>query len=128
MLTMLARAAAWSAFAATIVLSVVPVGLRPHVMADKHYEHFTAYLIAAALFAMAYPRLREATSGALMLTICAGVLEIAQLWIAGRTSSLADFLFSTLGAWIGVAATIALLGAYGRMHAFAPLRDRRDKR
>jgi VanZ family protein len=98
----LIRAAAWLALLTIIVLSVVPGEIRPQTMHDKHFEHFAAYCITGGMFAAGYPRLRQVASYGIMLTLCAGSMEIVQLWIPGRTPAAGDFLASIVAAWIGL--------------------------
>jgi VanZ family protein len=104
MLLWLLRTIAWSVLLAIVVLSVVPGDLRPHVLSDKHFEHLDAYVVSGVLFALGYRQLRFAILFGMLLTICAAALELVQLGIIGRTSSLSDFLASSAGAWIGLAA------------------------
>jgi hypothetical protein len=68
MRTGLFRAAALLCVLGIMVLSLVPVALRPHVMADKYHEHFAAYLLCACCIALGYPRLRQVMASALILT------------------------------------------------------------
>jgi VanZ family protein len=100
------RIVTWCAFLMIVFLSVVPGGLRPHVMADKHIEHFAAYFITGCLFALAYPR--QLFLSCALLTACTAVLELVQLEIAGRTSSITDFAVSTYGACLGLLLTFLL--------------------
>jgi len=96
------RLATWSAILMLIVLSVVPGDLRPHLLADKHIEHLGAYLVTGYFSALAYPERRQLfASGALLATLAA-VLELAQLEVPGRTSSITDFAVSTCGAGLGL--------------------------
>lgn len=96
------RANAWLAVLSIVVLSTVPGDLRPHVMENSYYEHFTAYFIAASLLTVGYSRPMQLPAHWAMLTVCAGVLELIQLLIPGRTASIGDFAMGTIGAWIGV--------------------------
>jgi len=114
MLMTLVRAAAWSALLTIIVLSVVPGDMRPHVMPDNHYEHFTAYLITGCLYAAGYRRTRSVLLSGLMLTVCAAAMEILQLWIPGRNAAVADFASSTLGAWTGLGSICLVAAIRGR--------------
>jgi VanZ family protein len=97
------RSIAWMAILAIVMLSVVPGDMRPQVMSDKHFEHLAAYVITGILFALAYSQVRSIIFFGVLLTICAAMLEIAQLAIIGRTSSLSDFVAGSVGAWIGLA-------------------------
>lgn len=107
-LEMLARIAAWLAVLTTIVLSVVPGSMRPHVLGNDYAEHFVAYFVAGSLFAIAYQRAQQLLSSGVLLAICACSLEFVQLWIPGRTASIRDFEVSTIGAWIGLLAVVVV--------------------
>ncbi len=99
------RANAWLAVLAIMVLSMVPGDLRPHVMGNSYYEHFTAYFITASLLTVGYPRPMQLLANWALLTACAGMLEVIQFSIPGRTASVSDFAMGTIGAWIGVVFT-----------------------
>ncbi len=111
----LTRFGAWPALAAIIVLSVVPGTMRPHVLGNDRAEHFIAYLIVASLFAIGYLRPLQLLSSGLLLTLCAGALELAQLSIPGRLASPLDFLASTTGIWTGFLIVFAVRRIRGRV-------------
>jgi VanZ family protein len=94
--------AGWLAVLAILLLSVVPGDLRPHIMPSKHMEHFTAYLITALLLLSVNTVWWRVIIIAPSLMLYSGVLETVQLWIPGRTSSIADFAASSLGTWCAV--------------------------
>jgi VanZ family protein len=104
------RLAGWFVVLAIVVISVVPGRLRPDLLGEKHVEHLAAYLGAAMLLAAGYPRRSQLLLIGVLLSACSAALEIAQLWIPGRTASTADFAASSLGAWVGVA-MVCLFGA-----------------
>lgn len=108
----LARVAAWLAVLTIIVVSVVPGDMRPHALANAYAEHFAAYFIAGSLFAIGYQRPMQVLSSGVLLAICAGSLELAQLWIPRRTASASDFEVSTIGAWIGLLAVVVVRRAH----------------
>ena len=83
------------------VLSLVPNELRPHV-GPKLLEHFAAYFATSALLALAWPQ-RSAVF-VFALPAYSAALELAQMWVPGRTTSFADFAASALGAFVGVLA------------------------
>jgi VanZ family protein len=112
------RAIAWIAAFVIIVLSLVPGGLRPHVLEDKHFEHFAAYFVAGGLFAIGYPQVRLVIFLGVLLTLCSGIMEIAQLWIAGRTANFFDLIASASGTWIGLIAGWSLRSIY--FHVISP--------
>ena len=99
------RANAWLAMLIIVILSMVPGNLRPHVMGKSYYEHFTAYFITASLFTIGYSRPMQLLANLAMLTVCAGVLEVLQFSIPGRTASIGDFAMGTIGACIGIVVT-----------------------
>jgi hypothetical protein len=98
----LIRVAGWLAVLTIVALSVMPGQMRPDVLGEKHVEHVAAYFGTAMLLAIGYPRRSQLVLIGALLPACAGLLEIIQLGINGRTASIADFATSVLGAWIGV--------------------------
>jgi hypothetical protein len=82
-----------------VVLSVIPGSLRPHLLGNDASEHFVAYFVAGTLSALAYQRPMRLLSIGILLPICAGAMEFAQIWIPGRTPSAGDIAISTLGGW-----------------------------
>lgn len=102
-LALLVHALAWTSVGALIIVSVIPGEMRPHVMADKHYEHFAAYLLCAGWFGLRYRSFHQVVATGLMLATLSGFLEVIQAWVPGRTASLADWASSTSGAWCGLA-------------------------
>jgi VanZ family protein len=113
-LVMLARMGAWLAVLAIIVLSVVPGKMRPHILGNDYCEHFAAYFITGSLLAIGYLRPMQLLSSGVLLAICAGSLEFVQLWVPGRTASVADFAISTIGAWIGLLVIVVVRRAHER--------------
>jgi VanZ family protein len=103
------RAAGWLGLLAIVVISVVPRRLRPDVLGERHIEHFAAYPGVAVPLAAGYRGRYQPILIGLLPSACAGVLEIIQLWIDGRSSSVADFVVSSRHAWAGVV-TICLFG------------------
>jgi len=96
-----------------VVLSLIPGWARPQNVLGLpgEYEHLLAYMLTAGTLGLAY---RKATIRILLLTllvVCAALLEIAQIWVPGRTSQLIDFGASSIGASGGLltAAVIDLL-------------------
>ena len=116
---MLARAGAWPALLAIIVLSVVPGTMRPHLLGNDRAEHFVAYLIAGSLFATGYLRPSQLLLSGVLLTICAGALEVVQLLIPGRLASPRDFIASAAGIWTGFLVAVAIRRMHGRLFVIA---------
>jgi VanZ family protein len=110
------RLAGWFAVLVIVVLSVTPGQLRPDVLGEKHIEHLTAYMGTAMLLATGYPERSQSITIGILLSISSAILEVVQLGISGRSSSVADFVASSLGAWIGVAVICGLRVAVKRPH------------
>ena len=98
-----------------IVLSVMP--MRPHVLGNDYYEHFIAYFVTGGLLAVGYPRPLQRLSSGLLLAICAGSLELIQLRIPGRTSSVGGFVTAAAGAWTGILLVMLVKWAHERKFA-----------
>lgn len=108
------RVASWLAVLVIIILSVTPGQLRPDVLGEKHLEHLTAYMGTAMLLATGYPGRSQSIKIGVLLSLCSVILEIVQLGISGRSSSVADFAASSLGAWVGVVVIYGLRVAVKR--------------
>lgn len=97
-----ARLGFWLCVMIILYLSLVPGTLRPHTGASGHLEHFIAYAGTAALF-VPHASGRFALLGAAIgLSWLSGAVEIAQLWIPGRTGEIAGFIWSSAGAGLGL--------------------------
>jgi VanZ family protein len=101
----------------TIVLSVMPGKLRPHVLGNDYLEHVIAYFVTGGLLAVGYPRPLQWLSSGVLLAICAGALELIQLRIPGRTSSFGGFVTAAAGAWIGILMIVLVKWAHERKFA-----------
>jgi hypothetical protein len=101
MLQKILRLAAWGAVVAIGVLTLVPIGWRPHTGAPGHLEHAAAYVAAATLFSLAYPRRSLIVIIALFFIYAAG-LEIAQLYVPSRHAYVSDWIAKSFGALVGV--------------------------
>jgi VanZ family protein len=97
------RAGFWMCVLIILVLSLAPGSLRPHTAASGHVEHFIAYAGTGLMFA-AGARFRDVIFAGIGLSALSGVMELAQLYIPGRTGELPGFLWSSAGAWAGLAA------------------------
>jgi VanZ family protein len=98
------------------VLSLVPGELRPHTGAPGPLEHVAAYALAGALLTFGYNKHSQPFVIVLSLSLYAAILEIAQLWVPGRNSTVIDFAASSAGALIGSALAWIGLRA-GRLRA-----------
>jgi VanZ family protein len=90
------------------VLSLVPIQLRPHVLAVSQFEHVGAYFATAAAFAIALRKPREVIGVIVFLSLLAAALEVAQFWVPGRTSRISDWIAGTVGASAGVILVLGL--------------------
>jgi hypothetical protein len=84
-----------------IVLSVVPGDFRPHSGLPGIAEHFVFYLGGAGLLALGYEKWVSAGVVALVLSLAAVILELAQLVIPHREANLLDVFSSAAGAIVG---------------------------
>jgi VanZ family protein len=108
------RAVGWIIALSIVVLSLVPGRLRPHVLPNNYLEHFVAYLSIGCVFAAGYPARSHRIILGIMLAVGAGALEVAQLFIAGRTSSVEDFAAGVVGAWLGLGLPFVMQRLFGR--------------
>lgn len=97
----LARLTGGLAVLGIIVLSVIPGGNRPHSGLPGIAEHFVFYLGGAGLLALGYEKRVSAGVVALVLSLTAVILELAQLVIPHRDANLLDVLVSAAGAIVG---------------------------
>ena len=95
-----ARWAALTCIGLIIVLSTVSGNLRPHTGAPGNFEHAIAYAATGAVVAFGFSS-RPLTLVAAFFAILSGSLEIAQIWIPGRSAGWDNFVASTAGALAG---------------------------
>lgn len=126
---MITRVAGYLAVGVIIVLSLLPGNERPHTGASGHIEHITAYFITMFLLAAGHPQRRQQIIALCLLSICAGLMEIAQINIPGRTASIGDAVVSSIGAGFGLVAylLLSLKLSGGRRESLAQVRQTRDK-
>ena len=107
------RIAGWLCIGVLVVLSWIPREWEARTGLPGLIEHAIAYCGTAAIIASAYQDSRRwhLTAG---FVVVAGVLEVGQLWVPGRSSQVAGFAASSIGAIAGVflgrAAIIWLVG------------------
>ena len=92
-------------------LSWIPKDWEMRTGAAGQLEHLVAYAGTAGLLGLGFPRgpaWRLAL--ALALVLLAGILEIGQIWVPGRTAQVVDFAASAGGALLGLAAARSLAG------------------
>ena len=110
----LARVGAAVLALSIVLLSLVPSSMRAHILRSDHLEHFVAYLAVASLWTVGNRNSGKLLASGLLLAIGAGFLEVAQLWIPGRTASIVDFASSAIGAWVGLLLVIVVRRAHAR--------------
>jgi len=113
-LSILTRRGAGLTVLTIIVLSVMPGKMRPHILGNDYCEHFIAYFVAGGLLAIGYPRVLQSLWSGVLLAMCAGAMELAQVWIPGRTASAGGFVSAAIGAWIGIALVVVVRRALER--------------
>jgi VanZ family protein len=106
------RVLAWLALLAIVVVTLTPIGLRPHVM-PAIAERSLAFAVAGFLFALAYPRRIWVT----LVAVLGGavVLEVLQVLTPTRHGQLLDAASKVLGGCIGIAAGLVLLWLWSRI-------------
>jgi VanZ family protein len=103
---LLLRSAAICAWILLAVLSLVPGAERPHTGAPGNVEHALAYGLSGFVTALALSPARR-RHVAVALIVAAAVFEVLQIWIPGRGAAVDNWLASSLGGAIGVAAAYA---------------------
>jgi VanZ family protein len=103
-LARLLRWATWPCVVVLAVLSATPGDEMVRTGAPGFLEHLAGYAGAAGVAALGYgQRVSYCLIGALLIAY-AGLLEVGQLWVPGRTSRALDFAFSSAGVITAVAA------------------------
>jgi VanZ family protein len=97
------RVGFWLCVLIIIGLSVAPGPMRPHTPASGHVDHFIAYAGTGLMFAPG-ARWRDGLFAAIGLSALSAAVEVAQLYIPGRTGEIGGFLWSSAGACVGLAA------------------------
>jgi VanZ family protein len=100
------RSAAICAWILLAVLSLVPGAERPHTGAPGNVEHAIAYALTGWVTTLALSRARRSYIAAALIAVAA-MFEVCQLWIPGRGAAVDNWLASSFGAIIGVAAANA---------------------
>lgn len=86
-----------------VILSLLPGSERPHTGYSGNLEHFVAYLGTGAVTAFAFPT-ASLLRLALPFCLAAGLFEIAQIFIPGRSPGVDNWMASSLGAFVGILA------------------------
>lgn len=90
-------------------LSWIPKEWEMRTGAAGQVEHLLAYAGTAGLLGLGFSRMPAWRLG-FALALLAGILEIGQLWVPGRTAQVVDFAASAGGALIGLTAARRLAG------------------
>lgn len=109
------RPSAVLALAIIVVLSVVPGDFRPSTGASGNFEHFIAYAGTAGLLALSRV-VRSSWSIVLLVAGLAGLagsLELAQIWIPGRSAGWDNFFASSAGGLVGTMVARLVGGPWG---------------
>ena len=100
------RPVSWLATIALAVASWTPGEEMVRTGMNGHLEHVIAYLLTALAFMLAYPN-RSGWHVGLGLAAYAGLLELGQLIVPGRTAALIDWAAGIVGAF---AACLLVIG------------------
>jgi len=95
------RAAAWTAFVATVFVTLASPEFRPTTKLAHDLEHALAFALLGLLFGLGYPAHRlSIVLGAVPVI---GFLEALQLWMPGRHARLEDFVVNLVTFWVAFA-------------------------
>ena len=104
--SLVARAFAWIGIAAIIVLSVVPATDRPVTGSGSTFEHFMAFALVAAAFAVGY-RWSLAWLVVSALFFCGGI-ELLQIPLPTRHARLSDFIIDCVASCLAICVVVAV--------------------
>lgn len=102
------RLAAWALVALIVLVTLVPIGLRPVMTADPSVERIAAYAVGGLVMMVSYPR--HWLMILLGSVLVAGGLEAAQTLTSTRHGRFDDFLVKAGAALAGACAGLALAG------------------
>jgi len=105
------RRAAWLSILIVLLVTLVPIGLRPATGLSPNIERFCVMAAVGALFAAAYPR--RFWLIVLALSVTAAIVEPLQFIAAGRHPSFRDVEFKSLGVAIGAVVGYAVAALTG---------------
>jgi VanZ family protein len=101
------RLAGWFCIAVIAALSIVSPSLRPVTFLPHDLEHAAIFALTGLALGLGYPH--RTVQHMIMLTIFAGAVELAQIYVPGRHARLIDFAVDALAACAGVALSCAVL-------------------
>lgn len=91
---------AWLMLALLLIVTISPIGFRPHIPGHVTAERFLMLLVIGLLFCLAYPRRWLAVL--VMLITAAGLFELMQRLTPDRHGEISDFIVKSCGAITGV--------------------------
>ena len=94
------RVIGWGCIGLLVWLSWIPRDWETRTSLPGQIEHAIAYCGTAILITLGYVRMPW-WRVTVPLVVLAGILEIGQLWVPGRSSQLIDFMASGFGALAG---------------------------
>lgn len=112
------QVAAWTAFAAIIVVTISPIELRPGDVFSVDVDRAMAFGLLASMFMVAYPR--HALLVGSLVVLSAGAIELLQALAPTRHARLDDAVIKGAGALAGMAAAFA----YNALRSFRHQRRR----
>lgn len=104
----------WLVLAGLVIVTLVPIELRPHSGLSTQAERFLAFAVAGCCLALAYPR--RPLLAILLLGLFVAGLEAAQFLAATRHPGLPDIMAKALGGAAGLVlgwGVRAVVGALG---------------
>jgi hypothetical protein len=114
---LIARRLFWSSVLMIAILSLLPGELRPRTGFPGILEHAAAYAAAGCCFAIGYGDWRLRLLGLAGFALAAGVFEIIQGAVPGRSPNAIDALASAGGWSFGLVAAALIVGALKTLRA-----------
>ena len=97
-----ARLAFATAVIAIALFSLSPTLTPGNVGLPDKLAHFVAYALAVVLANLGFRGRRERLIAAFALVAFAGLLEVSQAYVPGRSAGVVDFAMSSLGVALGM--------------------------
>ncbi|WP_439272251.1 VanZ family protein [Pseudochrobactrum sp. HB0163] len=91
---------AWLMLFALLVVTISPIGLRPHIPGFVNGERFAMLMIIGLLFSLAYPKHWIKTL--FLLIAVSALFELMQRLTPDRHGEFSDFVIKSAGAIAGV--------------------------
>src|SRR5215211_7542663 len=91
---------------AIVIITLLPIELRPLTVLPGNYERAASFLVFGILLALAFPR--HLVAVAVPVVVAAGVLEVLQLLAPGRHPRRYDIVIKGLSGTTGVTIGFAL--------------------